>query len=253
MNHSFTLQSLDPYILNDDNMLNYLKYNIPTNYQHQNAANKNTHTSVSAIERTSMIPEREHFYIPTQIDSLFWCYYILKHGQSQYEILNNKSILTARQIKIQYVQHLRDHKTDLKVHKLDTLTNLESNLANDSTLNLKTFMALCLLDHLHVILIRKHTYFELHGSTDSDIVYFIKEIPNKYHADRHQYGIYVGGNSLYKEIVSSHYKMETLDKPIKAISYYKLEDLKHIAQKLDIFIQGKSKNDLYQSILHYFL
>lgn len=236
------LQALEPYILNDQNMSTYLKYTFTNSQPKQPLPRCDASNTKS----------EDGFFVPKQMDSLFWCYYIVAYGESEYHLLNNKNALVAKQIKIQCVQRVRDNKAQLKIHKFDSLVNLESNLVNDHTLNIKTFMALCLIQGFHVVFIRKRSYFELHGSNQGTI-YLIKEMPHTYHASNRQYGIMSDNSSLYQDIQQTYYPMETLDKPLKPLSYYKVNELQLIGSKLGINSIGKTKSELYESIMHYFV
>lgn len=236
-NHDALLQACEPYILNDLNMSSYLKYNIVID----NTPPTKKHISTPKEELHQL------YFVPSQTDTLFWCHYILRHGQLEYELLQHKTSLAAKQIKIQYVQQLRDNKTELKMHKLDSLAKMESNLVNDDIIHIKTFMALCVLDGVHAVFIRKKAYFELENKSKSGTICFIKEMPSR------RYGIYIDPtDSFYQNIQGAYYKMVSLDKPIKAVASYKVEDLKQIAIKLAVDSNGKTKTELYESIMHYF-
>ena len=68
----------------------------------------------------------------------------------------------------------------------------------------------------------------------------------------------MGTDESITNIRNKFFKLETFDKPIKALSSYKLNELVDICNKLviDIFnnITGKqkSKKELYESIIQYF-
>ena len=72
-------------------------------------------------------------------------------------MLNFKNPLLAKQIKINYVDKIRMNKQIAKIYKFDTMTNIESNLANDNIINIKTIMTLCAIDKINVIFISKKT------------------------------------------------------------------------------------------------
>jgi hypothetical protein len=243
-----SVEIYNSYILNDENMRYYLKYNLLVDGHSNSNSHTNTNSNKNPLTR---LPAQEDFYIPKHLDSLFWCYYILKEGETEYELLPNKNALVSKQMKIQYVQRLRDNKPILKTYKFDTLSNLESNLANDNILDIKTMMSLCVIDNINVVFLRKNTYFEV-LTNDSGIVYVVQEYDNKYHG---VYGICFGerAKALHQEIRTSFYRMESLAKPVKAVSAYKVHELKEICTKLGMTdVSGKTKTELYETILHYF-
>jgi hypothetical protein len=92
---------------------------------------------------------------------------------------------------------------------------------------------------------------------DSDVIYIVRELqtPGKYHK---KYGFELSNGETLSTIRTSLYKLEVVDKPIRAASAYKLQDLIDICGKLEIPVtnketgKNKSKNDLYESIVQYF-
>lgn len=247
------INELDAYILNNDNITNYLKYKLKDNLKNN---------------LKNYVPEKKHNYInkninnpndlffPLENDKLFWCYYIIKFGDLNYELLNNKNTLIEKQLKISYIENLRTNKQILKIHKFDSFSNISNNLANDKNINITSFISLCLIDKINLIFVKNKTYFEL-LTNDSDNIYIIYEIEtkNKYNKT---YGFKLSTPSNLNEIRDTLYKLDTLDKPIKAFSSYKVQDLIDIANKLAIEFKdkesgkNKSKKDLYELILQYF-
>ena len=189
-------------------------------------------------------------YVPQQQDTLFWCYYIIKNGDNAYEMLHNKNSLVAKQLKIELVSLLRGNKDIVKMYKFDTIVNLESNLANDNTLNKKTFLTLCAIENINVLYVSKKMYYELKAN-DSNDVYIVNEIG-------HKHGFELATQDKLESIRNSLYKLDVIDKPIKSISFYKVQDLIDICTKLAIETtksetgKHKSKNDLYEAIVQYF-
>jgi hypothetical protein len=180
----------------------------------------------------------------------------MKNGEISYETLNNKNSLVAKQIKIDLVSTIRKHKDTLKIYKFDTKSNIENNLANDNNINSKTFLSLCAIENINVIYISKKTYYEL-MMNDTDIIYIVYEIQSnsKYF---NKYGYVLATEEKINKIKSTHYKLDKIDKQMKSISSYKVEDLVNICNKLAIETTNKdngktkSKKDLYESIIQYF-
>ena len=207
--------------------------------------------------RTSFQPAKKpDLCIPNQEDSLFWCYYIIKNGDSKYEMLNNRNLLTTKQIKIDLVSKIRENKQIVKTYKFDTITSLESNLANDNNISIKTIMTLCAIENINLVFISRKTYFEFLNN-DSDNIYIIRELESQSKYTK-KYGYEIANNDTLNEIRATMYKVETLDKPIKALSAYKVQDLIDMCNKLAIEVKNnetgknKNKNELYESIIQYF-
>ena len=238
------LNELQDYILDDEN----IKKSIATKMLYI----KNEKPNI-IIKQQIKKPE---LFIPNQQDTLFWCFYIIQNGDIKYETMNNKNSLIARQHKIEFVSNIRKNKDIIKMYKFDTLTNIESNLANDDNLNPKTFLALCAIENINIIYISKKTYFEL-LMNDSNITYIVYELQSqsKYY---NKYGFELATEESLNNIKSSLYKIDAINKPIKAESSYKVQDIINICNRLAIDIinkdtgKNKSKKDLYESIIQYF-
>ena len=142
------LNDLQDYMLYEDNMINSLRIKIQP-----------TPKDIKIVKQTNII--RQQLFIPNQQESLFWCFYIIKNGDVKYETLNNKNSLIAKQMKIELVDVIRKNKDIVKMYKFDTISNLESNLANDNNLNVNTFLTLCAIENINIIFLRKNTYYEI--------------------------------------------------------------------------------------------
>jgi len=241
----------NPYILNDNNIISYLKYKlINTSINTTIKTNNKLETEIKSKHA------KESIFFPREQDSLFWCYYIISSGESNYEMMNVKNSLIAKQIKINYVNKIRMNKQIVKTYKFDTITNLESNLANDNNISIKTIMTLCAIDKINVIFVSRKTYYEL-LMNDTEPIYIIREleIQSKYNK---KYGFEISSLDSLQQIRTTLYKIETLDKPVKALSSYKLQDLIDICNKLAIEVKridngkNKSKNELYELLIQYF-
>jgi hypothetical protein len=202
------------------------------------------------------IKKSNDFFIPPYEDTLFWCYYIIANSETAYETLYSKNSLVEKQMKIDFIAIIRKNKDLLKIYKFDTITNIESNLANDNFMNIKTFMALSVISNINVIFIKKNTYFEL-LMNDTDDFYIVKEhlSGSKYIK---KYGFQMKNKESVDVIRSTLYKVDKIDKPIKSMSSYKVEDLVQICIKLEIETinkdngKTKSKMDLYTAIIQHF-
>jgi hypothetical protein len=238
------LDELQDYILDEENIKKSLRIKL--------FSEKNAKPIINKINTE----KKSELFVPMQQDSLFWCYYIMKNGDSSYETLNNKNSLLAKQMKIELVSAIRKNKTIVKTYKFDTITNIESNLANDNALNIKTFFTLCAIENINVIFVSKKSYFEL-LMNDSNVIYIVHQLPNK---SNHfcNYGFELAMEESLNNIRDTLYKLDNIDKPIKSMSAYKVEDLINISTKLAIEVinkdtgKHKSKKDLYESIIQYF-
>lgn len=240
------------YILNETNMLRYLKYKL--SYKKNNIDGSIT-KNVSEISKVRCNVTSDIF-IPKEVDTLFWCYYIILNGETSYETLHVRNSLVAKQQKITLVSKIRENKPTLKLYKFDSISNIESNLANDEFINIKTILTLCAIDNINIVFVKDKSYFELLMNNNNPI-YIIRELENKSKYSK-KYGYEIGTENSLQTIRDKLYKLENIEKPIKGLSSYKVKDLLDICEKLAIETihkdtgKTKNKNDLYESLIQYF-
>jgi hypothetical protein len=188
---------------------------------------------------------------PKQKDTLFWCFYAMKHGIDRYDMLDNTHFIVEKQEKFKYIELIRSKKDVLKMNKIRPITDLEDDLANKETIGIKTFIALSILEGINVIILQNRTFFESINSDDKAVHLVQKDLQTKkffYDETCNEEKV-----NNYKE---NYYKLDTMDKKIKAIGSYKLEELMEIAKRLGIDFSAKlsegkkiSKKDVYESII----
>jgi hypothetical protein len=184
--------------------------------------------------------KKEDMYRPKQKDSLFWCFYILKHGFSNYEMdINNKYFVVEKNEKFKYIELLRKNKDLLKIHKIKPLTELEDDLAHKDKISIKTFFALCILENINVLLVNKRKVYEL-LCTDIDEKHPINIVHRNSEVYEHSIELDVTQDTInkYRE---TYYKMSSFDATLKSIGSYKLEELTELCKKLDININECNK------------
>lgn len=147
ISYNDVLDQLQDYMLHNENIQKSIKTKI-SSIKNETPKVRESHQEKSPTKKPAL-------YIPNQQDTLFWCFYIIKYGDIKYETMNNKNSLVAKQIKIDFVDSIRKNKDIVKMHKFDTITNLESNLANDNNLNPKTFLTLCAIENINIIYVSK--------------------------------------------------------------------------------------------------
>lgn len=190
-------------------------------------------------------------FFPREPDNLFWCYYIMRNGQSGYEMLHNRSIVTEKDIKIEYIGKIRENKSTLKAHKITQLPAIESSLLNDRCIDVKTFLALCYLEGVSCIYISRQCYYEI--NVDADEVSNIHKIQKRVdeQTGRTTYGCAMCDN--VHEIREKYVKIDNLSKPLRGVSSYKIDELRHLCEKLHIPMKEKMKKaDMYESLVQFF-
>jgi hypothetical protein len=229
---------LQDYILTDKKIVDATKLCIDV-ISYSNSNKKQRQQQRPQVSKPAMFEPREK-------DSLFWCFYIMKNGQTAYDLLDHRNFIVEKKLKIEYVEQIRKEKQLMKTYKFATLTHLESNLANDDRIDIPTFLSLCVFENLNVTVIKKLTYFELLMNDDV-------EIHTIHCLDNYKYG--------HSQIIAdkeSLLKIDNITKPMKSISSYKVSELTDMCEKLKIntinekTCKTNNKNDLYESIVKYF-
>jgi len=239
------VKHVQDYMFNNTNICKSLECRLHDQYN-----TKKTKQQVEKIENIN-----KNIFIPSDSDSLFWCLYIIKNGLSNYTQLTNRNLIVEKKLKIEYVERLRKEKQLIKQYKFDTLTNIENSLANETRIDINTFLILCVVGCLNIFYIKKNTFFEL-NMNDSNKIYIIKYIPEK-----DKYGFEETNKENIHEFRDKFYKLDNISKPIKSMATYKTQELIDICNKLGIETtitsennnpKNKSKKDLYEAIIKYF-
>lgn len=235
--------------------MNQQIYNdVVTSLQHymldeNNIRKSQIHIAVNKEQKKFVKPvtvEKNSLFCPREKDTLFWCFYVMKHGDTSYEMLKHRNFIIEKKLKFEFIEQIRSDKQVIKTYKIATLTHLENNLANEERVDVKTFLNLCIIENLNVIYINKKTYFKLSISdTDTNSIHVI------YCLDNYKYGH--EQTTTNNDITNNLFPLESIDKPIKAISAYKVQELVDICNKLSIETTCKDKKkDLYELLIQYF-
>lgn len=222
----------------------------------------NNQLSSNKVIQKPVLPKKETNYKPKQKDSLFWCFYILKKGFSNYEMeINNQYFVVEKSEKFKYIDLIRKNKNILKIHKIKPLTELEDDLANKDKISPKTFFALCILENINVILVDKRKIFEL-ICIDIDDAHPVNIIHRNNKTYEHHIELDVTMEMIQK-YRDTYYKMSSFDSMLKSIGSYKLDELIELCKQLNIPIDNinnnnnnknkkPTKKDIYELlVLHY--
>jgi len=230
------IDELSSYFINENKIrfsTSHLIENLPNNINNQNKA---------VIYKK----ESNTYFYPNEKDKLFWILFIIKYGEIEYEISNSKNFLYEKNSKINYITKLRGCKDLIKQYKITTLSELENNLSNEFKLTIETFFILCAIENVNIVYIWKNCYYNLFSNDNKEI--YLIEINNN-----NNFGFLKSTKDFFKEHVSIKHKINSLSKPIKSCSFYKVDELKTILTQLGIDIDIKSnKNNLYEKLIQYF-
>ena len=120
---------------------------------------------------------------------------------------------------------------------------------------MKTFIALCVADNINILFIHKRKCFEIIFDEQEDaLIHVVHQIDSP--TLRYSYETIVSKDQI-KKYRTEYFKWESVDKPLKAISSYKSEELVDLCKKLDISavaldnssLKKKTKKDLYELLI----
>jgi len=254
-NNLFNIDSLSTYMLNLENLNKIIKngasYDNVRKVSTKQRRDTRVNTEANKEESSSESSSQGSPFFPDVHDSLFWSFYIMKNGQEEYESLGKINIVIERKIKIEYIERFRQSKQVLKTYKTAPLTHLENVLLNEKQIDIKTLIALCVIEGISFMYIYKNTYFEM--NIDADESTQIHSIVRMDTPTKYGYKIIQD----VKPIRESFYKIDNMNKPLKSMSAYKLDELVVFCNKLGLTMcnDGKKVNKkcLYEMLVQYFV
>jgi hypothetical protein len=207
-------------------------------------------SEVKKVEMNSEVKlECERIFYPKEKDSLFWCFFIIHFGHEKYQTLLNKNDLIEKQLKVEFIGKLREEKALIKSLKLDTLTNIENNLLHDKFISLQSFLALCAIEKINILVSNKinKTFYELVIDETREKYIIHREKKNGFELDK--------GGEKGKNVKEKFYELTNVKKPLKSITLYTIKELTVIAEKLCLDLINKEtkktkvKKELYEDIV----
>ena len=210
-----------------------IKHDIKNDIKH------NSTSFVSTLETIKPIPKVITSYKPSQSDSLFWCFYILKYGYSKYEMeVGNQHFTIEKSEKFKYIDLLRKNKDILKINKIRPLSDLEDDLAHNQRISIKTFFALCILEKINILLVDKRKIYES-ITNDSSQTHVIHRNSVSF---EHHIELNISANKI-SDIQNTYYKVQSFDSGIKSMSSYKVDELLELCKQLDINVANTNTNE----------
>lgn len=179
-------------------------------------------------------------FFPKQRDQVFWCFYIILNDITNYEMVHNYFTM-EKETKYKWIEEFRLKKELFKPIKVSR-TTVEDELANAKSITMASIKALCHLKDVNVFYIDDKKYYEM-LTNDEKPIYVIEKIDGKF-------GLKQNISNEKVQYYREHYwKLENLDKPLKAVSSYKSDELKDICKRLHIDAHDMTKPQMYEKIL----
>ena len=246
-NDQHIIDSLYNYMLSPKNMMN-ISNNLKCNFTKSYVKEKK-----KAKQSTLM---RQKMFIPGKKDQLFWIFYILKYGFDDYNLIGSNEYVYEKEIKLNYINKIRENKVLLRQNKFNKLSTCEDDLLNDEVITLKTFQILCLLEKIPYCFVSSNIIFsnefeEIDNDDDNDDNN--KEKYNKvnviHKTTSEHYALEIDGYLMINNYRKNKYQIDNLEKPIKAIGNYGVSDLKEIMQYFNLSLfDDNGKNLTKQKI-----
>jgi len=166
--------------------------------------------------------------IDIECDKLFYAIFNKMNNYDLTHIEYNK--INEIQEKIKMAENIE--KLDIKPKNKEKAIE---NLMYDNNINMKTLNILCMFYKINVLFIKDNTFIKMFYSDNSILIM----------NENYQF-IDTNNNNID---ITNKYEIN-LDKPIKCISYYKLNELKEISKQLHLPYENFKKQQLYDSIVN---
>jgi hypothetical protein len=269
------INSLEEYMFTDENIkkIHDLNFNQRETHSTDNNKNnnKNNKSKYSSNLETTQNNTKTELFMPAQKDKLFWCFYIILHGFSDYELHHTDYFITEKNFKIGTIEKMRLMKPKLKELKIK-MAEIEDELLNQPQITMKSLEVLCLVYEVSLLYVYGRMYSELlYNPQDLTkikgiIITSNTSISNKEYSVRYMdtdkvtntvtdTNTAMTANETYMNTIrTTYWKIEHIQKPLKAPSAYAVKDLQEICKKLEIPLvnelgKNKTKQILYQEIL----
>ena len=178
----------------------------------------NEHFFNPTFKITNLIKKKKPSIVKVY-DKLFYTIY---HKLNESNMFFNKYNEKIEKIKVIELLSLRQFKQKNKI--LEDLQN--------SNIQLFTLNALCELWNINITWFSSNCYYEFIVNPNKEVYYLSDTLEWKNKPE------------------TMKYKIVDIFKPLKSISYYKLDELKEMSSYMNI--NGKTKKDLYDQIVEYF-
>ena len=201
-------------------------------------------------------PEVELFQ-PKQQDTLFWCLYVLHHGQREYQRIGHNYGVKELEEKQRLAAFMNQNKSRIKStnHKVTNVLVqeiLSELMTSQKETSLSVLGALTVFYDMNVLLICPEgrcmlEYWAVADEQDSQRHTYVL-FKDKYGKYRAQLEWISTGRLI--ELREKYMALDNYMKPMKAASHYKVQELVDLARRLSIYDDNKkyTKVELYNAV-----
>lgn len=223
------IEQLNPYMLTCKNISKYTR-------------------NINSISHIPKIKEFKHdvassknIFIPYQDDKLFWILFYIYKGYNEYNIVGSNSYSIEMAEKINLITELKANKAIFKEYKLNKIQENINEILSFPIISFKTFELICIVKKISILIIKGNMYHNIQFP-DTEQVFIIHVVNNIYGCES------ISVNEIEKYKIN-RFHIENYDKPLKCVGSFKIDELKELANKLNIEINNKiNKQELYQMI-----
>jgi len=227
-----------------------------TNLSYTNNYNKTLKNDQQIYEKGA------EMFFPKERDQLFWCYYILVHGNSAYEMLDTHKFMVEKNEKLKCVEHIRINRKHLTANKIRGIDAIENMLVHENTIDIKAFIALCVASNLNILFIHRRKSYQVLLDVDNVDPENI-HVVHQYDTPRRRYGYETGVSSskmneyLCRDTQDGktpyYVNAVSMTNPLRAISSYKVGELRDMVINLKLLDNEtawkKTKPQIYETII----
>jgi len=260
-----TICEILEFSLNRKNISSILKDNIfksheeiSNNYKQTNAknntnnTNNNTNNAKNNTNNTKNNTNNANntntdFFIKEK-DKLFWMLYFFEFDYNSYVMLGKNTYSFEMKEKTKLIKNIKERKKELKHFKIK-ITDIEADLLYNKQMKVSTFFILLILKNINFLYYTENLIYQWNSGNDKTFILKHNTIDNIYTNEDKALT-----DEYFELLQESRLLVDNLKKPIKGLSYYKVNDLKEICEKLKINIMKNakksfSKKELYEKII----
>ena len=229
-------------IVNRDN-----KKDIDNRLNKKDIINKDNKKDIINKDNKKDIANRDNINFKN-IDKLFYTF-ILK---LDYLFEIDYSYIREKNMKIEYIEKLRNIKKKLKLYKIK-LDDIENELLNRKFISITTIIGLCIFHEMNLMLVFNNKYYELLindlENGEKKNLYIFKE------KEKDDYKIFDESDNSIKEKIDNakknYLKLDYYNQSLKSVNSYSKGELLYIVKKLGILeiTEKNNKKEIYEKIL----
>lgn len=263
--NKLTIFEIKKYCLNKKNISRILKENFFVDEEKINFNNiikKNSNFESNEVDKnnttckgnknnqsntTKNIKKPTHFI--REKDKLFWMLYIFQNSYESYNMLGKNTYSFEMKEKTKFVKQIKKDKKDLKQYKIK-ISELEADLLYSNAININTFFILLILNKINFVYYTENLVFQWKRPNNETTFILKHDKKNNIYYDEDRALV----DEYFNDLKKTRLVIDNINKPIKGVSTYKVNELKEICIKLQINIMKNakktfSKKELYEKIV----